>query len=309
MSDDLPIVWRINIKTDAHQGVDPRRFCLDQGWVGVGWPVDGAETMDWETYRSLAEVEYKSDNGWWPAINAMKNRMSENHLCWTRDIAGIYYLGRINRAWQYIGTISHRAADVVNVRRCEWIRVGPVDAVPGKVVNSFRPNRTLQAVDDDTVRLFSCYYYNKHSQSAFRFHLPPVAPDVFSLMSSEDCEDVVALYMESHGYLLLPSTCKLATSAYEWVMFHRDSGNRAAAQVKNGYADLNIEDYAGFPGSVYLFTSKGRYVGASAANVDCLSADRLREFMRQHETLLPERIKVWIAIASELSSISERSAV
>jgi len=104
MEDGLPIVWRINIKTGAQQGIDPRRFCLDRGWVGVGWAVDGAETMDWEAYRPLAEVEYKNDNGWWPAINAMRNRMSENHLCWTRDTAGIYYLGRITSAWQYTGT-------------------------------------------------------------------------------------------------------------------------------------------------------------------------------------------------------------
>ncbi len=295
-------VWRINIKTGAQAGVDPRRFCLSQGCLGAGWAVGDTETLEWEVYRTSAAVEYKDDNGWWPAVNALRNRMADGHLCWTRDTAGIYYLGRITGPWAYIATPDHRRADVVNIRPCEWIEVGPVDAVPGKVVSSFRPNRTVQAVDDETVRMFSAYYYNGHTSSAFRYELPAVSPDIFSLLSSEDCEDLVALYMQLEGYLLLPSTCKLATAAYEWVMRHKDHGSRATAQVKSGSDDLNIQDYSTFPGQVYLFTSRGRYVGDPVSNVRCLSPEELRKFIREHEPLLSERIKVRLQIARDLSS-------
>jgi hypothetical protein len=298
-------LWRINIKTGAEAGVDPRKFCLDQQCLGVGWPVSDAEALDWDSYYTLAATEYKGDKGWWPAINALRNRMAESDLCWTRDTAGIYYLGRIIGPWQYIGSLHHRRADVVNTRACEWLQVGPVDAVPGKIVNSFGPSRTVQAVDDDTAKLFSAYYYNKHTTSGFRYQLSLVAPDIFSLLSSEDCEDLVALYMQMEGYLLLPSTCKPSTSAYEWVMTHKDSGGRACAQVKNGYDDLDVQEYSTFPGKVYLFTSKGHYLGADAHNVECLSTNQLREFIQNHEAILPERIKVWIAIAKELSSATE----
>ena len=110
-------------------------------------------------------------------------------------LPGIYYLGRITGPWAYIATVDHRRADVVNIRQCEWIKVGPVDAVPGKVLGSLsRASRTVQAVDDETVRIFSAYYYNGHTISAFRYELPAVSPDIFSLLSSEDCEDLVALY-------------------------------------------------------------------------------------------------------------------
>lgn len=297
----LPTVWRINIKTGAEAGVDPRRFCLSGQCLGVGWPVGDAECLDWDAYVEQAKLTYPKDNGWWPALNALRNRMRVDDLCWTRDLAGVYYLGRITGPWRYIGCPEHRQADVVNVRSCEWLTVGLVDKVPGKVVNSFGPNRTVQVVDDETVRIFSAYFYNTKTTSEFRYDLPVVLPDIFSLLSSEDCEDLVALYMQLAGYLLLASTCKRSTSAYEFVMRHRASGEHAVAQVKNGFDDLKVEDYHTFPGKVFLFTTRGRYIGDPPDNVVCLSGAEVRRFIQEHEHFLPERIKVWLGLVTQLA--------
>lgn len=302
----LPAVWRINIKTDAELGIDPRRFCLDQRCLGVGWRAGDCETLEWDAYEAHAKAAYPNDNGWWPALNALRNRMHDNDLCWTRDTQGIYYLGRIDGPWKYIARPENLRADVVNIRPSEWVKVGPVDAVPGKVVNSFRPNRTVQVVDDETVRVFSAYFYNRHTPSALRYNLPAVSPDIFALLSDEDCEDLVALYMQLRGYMLLASTCKLSTAAYEFVMRHKESGERAAAQVKNGYEDISVTAYGDFPGRVYLFTSKGRYTGDPVSNVVCLSRDEMTAFIRANEHILPERVMVWLAIANELSGIAQR---
>jgi hypothetical protein len=179
------------------------------------------------------------------------------------------------------------------------VAVGPVDRVPGKVVNSFVPRRTVQMVDDETVRIFSAYFYNTHSNCSY--DLPRVAPDIFSLLSSEDCEDIVALYMQMKGYLLLASTCKRSTPAYEFVMYHRDTGDRAAAQVKNGFDNLCVEDHANFPGKVFLFTSKGRYMGTVPQNVLCLTVEEILQFISKYETILPDRIKTWLNIYRNLS--------
>ena len=83
-------VWRINIKTDSAEGVDPRRFCLDRNILGVGWPVGERESLDWDKYQALGTAKYcdKGDKGWWPAVNAVRNRMAEGDLCWTRDWDG-----------------------------------------------------------------------------------------------------------------------------------------------------------------------------------------------------------------------------
>lgn len=76
--------------------------------------------------------------------------MEIGELCWTRD-HGKYYLGQITSDWRYENTQENRDADVVNVRSCTWHKIGIVDVVPGKVVNSFR-GRTVQKVHDKNAR-------------------------------------------------------------------------------------------------------------------------------------------------------------
>ena len=155
-------IWRITISTDAVEGVDPRRFCLERNILGVGWRVDGPESLDWDAYNALGTEQYydKGDRGWWPAVNAIANRMREGDLCWTRDRDGDYYLGRVAGPWHYDATRANADADIVNLRPCHWIRTGTVDSVPGKVLNSFRAGRTLQAVHDDTVSFYSRLQFN-----------------------------------------------------------------------------------------------------------------------------------------------------
>lgn len=299
----LPITWRINLKPGADQGVNPRQFCFSRKCVGIGWRAGDEPCLEWNAYADLAKRKYANDNGWWPAINALKNRMAVNDLCWTRDTKGVYYLGRISGPWRYVATLEHRMADIVNFRSCVWLRVGPVDAVPGKVVNSFNPSRTLQAVDDVTIRLFSAYYYNVHSNDGFAYSIPSMSADIFSLISSEDCEDIVSLYMQFEGYALIASTCKRSTTAYEFVMRHRETGQRAIAQVKNGYDNLDAERYADFPGTVFLFTSRGHYLGSSPQNVVCLDQSELLRFVHKHQSVLPERIRLWLDVSEMISRI------
>src|SRR5699024_381190 len=149
-------VWRINIKTASQQKIDPRRFAIDKGYLRIGWPVAEKPT-DWETYKTQATELYKQrgDKGWWPAINAIKNRMNINDLCWTRDKMGVYYLGRIIGAWEYKNETKFKEADIVNARACDWVKIGTVDAIPGKIVNSFIPSRTVQRVNSKTILEFS----------------------------------------------------------------------------------------------------------------------------------------------------------
>ena len=67
-------VWRITIKTDAVEGVDPRRFCLERNILGVGWPVDGPQSLDWDTYHALGTAKYydDGDKGRWPGAAMLK---------------------------------------------------------------------------------------------------------------------------------------------------------------------------------------------------------------------------------------------
>ena len=111
------IVWRITINPDADTGINPRRFCLERNILGVGWPVEASGPLDWDTYQTLGTAKFydNEDKGWWPAVNAIRNRMAESDLCWTRDREGNYYLGRVEGAWEYRSTPEYINADVVKL--------------------------------------------------------------------------------------------------------------------------------------------------------------------------------------------------
>jgi len=294
-------IWRLNIKTDASENIDPRKFCIIKNILGVGWPIDSSKKMTWNNYYKLGEEEYynNGDKGWWPAVNALKNHMQINDLCWTRDRDGIYYLCRVTSGWLYQDSSEYRKADVVNIRECDWKKAGKIDTVPGKVVNSFIPDRAVQAVDDDNVRLYSQYLYNSLSETD-HYVLPSVDPDLFSLISADDCEDIVGLFLQEKGYRMIPSSCKADTAAYEFVLKHIETGETAAAQVKQGNTDLNIDNYSELPGEVYLFTTDGNYTGKSSKTVHCLDTEEIKNFAISTKHILSDRLKTWIKIIDEL---------
>lgn len=301
-------VWRINLKSDADEGIDSRMFCINKGILGVGWQVDCEGDIDWETYYQRATDVYykKGDKGWWPALNAIKNRMSINDLCWTRNLDGIYYVGRISGEWQYKGDKESSEADIVNIRTIEWREAGTVDCVPGKVVNSFIPRRVVQAVDDDSVRQYSAFLFDKLSGKQPNIPLTLDTVDLFSLISAEDCEDLVGLYLQDEkGYRMIPSSCKADTAAYEFVLKHSVTGNNAVVQVKQGYVNLNVEDYTAVLGDVYLFTTKGEYFGdfGKAPRVRCISKGEIEEFIYKRQLVLSDRIKYWLSLLEIIPSI------
>jgi hypothetical protein len=294
-------LWRLNIKTSAQNGFDPRQFCLDKKLAGVGWPVEdenGQPPQDFEHYLTLGRAQYQDngDNGWWPAVNAIGNRMQEEDLCWTRDWNGIYYLGKICGSWEYLHGDDADNFDVHCVRRCNWIRIGLLDAVPGAVERSFGPSRTVQAVGDDTADAYSRYIYGQLSGG------PTVAvndrPDIFALLSPLDHEDLAGLYLQAEGYLLVPSTVKSSTAAYEWVMFHRDTGEKAVLQVKSGNAWIDLAPLAYIPSRVFVVAADGAASGQSPENVTLIPREQLLHFATKARLLMPERIRRYLEWAS-----------
>jgi len=191
----MPTIWRLHIKRKATT-VDASAFCIDKRVLGIGWAVElDADNLDWDTYYSRAmkhHYESEKDKGWWPAINALKNSVQVNDLCWTRLENGKYWLGRISGEWQYCNLPDFKRADVVNLRTAELYEVGNLQQVPGAVLNAFRPRRTLQKINGEAVKLYSMYLFNQLS----RREIFPLATsgseiDLFTLFSPSECEDIV----------------------------------------------------------------------------------------------------------------------
>ena len=303
----MTTIWRLNIKTDAEEGVDPRTFCIDRNILGIGWPVDSDTPLDWDAYYALGTEEYyeKGDKGWWPAVNAIHNRMATGDLCWTRDWDGNYYIGRVAGDWEYRSTDDYRKADIVNVRPCEWFQTGAVDSAPGKVVNSFRAPRTVQVVDDETSSFYSKLKYNQLNKED-AYGLPSdVKRNLFALISSEDCEDIVGIYLqEKHDYRLIPSSCKRDTLKTEFVL--KTAQGKAHVQVKQGDADLDMGEFkhdSSNPCEWFLFTTNGRYVGTGHDHLHCIEPNDMRDFALANRELMSNRVQTFIdfCVSGELA--------
>jgi ribosomal protein S18 len=286
-------VWRLNINPASDEDTDPRQFCFENDILGFGWPIgDASADITWEEYTEKAGEKY-GDTSWTKATNALR-KMEVGDLCWTRDAEGRYYLARVEGPWRYEGGRKHRKADVVNVRDCRWVEVGAPDAVPGKVVGSLNVGGTLQRVNGDAVQQYSEMLFQRLDETAGDSQEIDT-DDLFSLISADDCEDLVGLYLQERGYRLIPSTCKKSTSRFEYVLKHRETGEKAYAQVKRGGESLEADKYAPDDGMAFLFTAEGNQKG-SASNVEFIDPDTLRQFVTDNHQLLPDSVQSWVTI-------------
>ncbi len=288
-------LWRLHIKTDAREGFDQRRYCIDNNWAGIGWAVnteDDKPPRDLDHYIELGQQKYAANGykGWWPAINALAYRMQDEDLCWTRDWNGVYFLGRIKGTWQYLHGQEADNHDVYNIRRCAWAEVGWVDAVPGAVERAFIPSRTLQRVLDPAAIAYSEYLYAVRTGQQ-----PPALPpdlDIFGLFSPLEHEDIAALYLQiERGYAVMPSSAKNSTAAYECVFVRRETGGRAVLQVKSGETGLDIASFGTMLGTVFVVAADGAAYGDVPPNVEMVPRRKLLDFARRHRAMMPKRVQ------------------
>lgn len=304
-------LWRINIKPSSKDGVNPRRFCLEKNILGVGWAVGESDNMTWEEYEDKAleiyyyedKINFKKKQGsrsWKSAINIIKYNMKIGDLCWTRDQNGVYYLGRIIGEWEYKGNKEYIDADIINVRRCVWIKIGLIDEVPGKVINSFAARSTVQKVWDNTAVEYSKLLYNQYT-SEEKYELNLSNKSIYSLLSPDDCENVIGLYLQKEiGYYIIPKTNRLDTVKYEFVLKHKDSGEKAIVQVKSGNVPLNIDSFKGIADKVFLFTTEGSYEGVLNESIEVLNKDNVEEFIFNNIKIMPDVIKRWVEFIKKI---------
>lgn len=296
-------LWRLNIKTSAREGYDPREYCIANNLAGIGWGVhseDGNPPRNFEHYLELGQKTYydDGDKGWWPAVNAIGNRISEGDLCWTRNRNGVYYLGRVMGPWTYLHGEEADNFDVHCVRKCRWFRVGLLDAVPGAVERSFAPARTIQAINDQTIEAYSHYVYTRLAgETATEV---PFSNDIFTLLSPLEHEDLAALYLQTErNYAIVPSTVKSSTAAYEWVMLNRATGEKAVLQVKSGAAQISVSDLGQIPSRVFVVAADGAINGELPGNVTCITRGELLEFACRRREIMPDRVRrymEWVSV-------------
>ena len=282
-------VWRVHLRAE---GENQAEFCLNNGIVGVGWQVEGEhDYMGWEEYRVLGKVQYREagKKGWWPAVNAIHNRMNIGDLCWVRDTRPQYYLGRISGNWSYRCTHEHVQADTVNVRAWNW-RPVRYDLVPGKVIASFRARHTVQRIGDKTAVMYSKYLWNEITGSV-DYDLEGLdGMDFFQLLTDQDTEDLVFLYLQKQGWRVVPDSRKRDTMSFEFYLLkppldEAEAVRIAYVQVKTGNADLHLAHFSGDDSTFFVFQPGNNYVGDGGPNIVILKREALLDFVRDDNCL------------------------
>lgn len=229
-------LWRINLKPGSKPGIDAAEFCVRERVVGVGWKVAGTPATPDDYWALGKQQHYPTRKRKWSAcVKPLLYTMQPSDLVWTRNRKGTYYLGRIAGPWEYKSAPEFTDADIINVRPCEWACAGAPDAVPGPVITSFIPRRTVQPVNDPSALLYSRYLFARLRSQPFAPHPGGAKADILELLAPDDLEDVAALYLQvERGCVRFPSTCKSDTMAVECVLAAVADGRRVGLQVKRG---------------------------------------------------------------------------
>ena len=167
--------------------------------------------------------------------------------------------------------------------------------LPGKVVASFRPPKTIQSINGQTVAIYSQLLWNEISGAQQYAVNRQGITDIYALLDDQETEDAVVIYLQMCGWIYVPESRRPYTMGYEYILIHRQTFERAVVQVKTGDTTrLNRDDFADFGERVFLFQSYGNYNGAMYNHVECIDPDVLRDFLFNNRNILPQSINLWV---------------
>lgn len=290
-------VWRVHIKNDIESEYDRKdllEFCQKEKLIGVGWcNITTRENSD-SIIREQART-YSDSTPAIKALNAMR-RMQLNDLIWTR-LNSKYYLCRVTDVWEHSSPREeHYKFDITNYVNVEWLEIGMEQDVPGKVVSSFRPPASAQAVNgvDD----ISMYIWNKYSNTN-QYAINKKCVNIWSVLSAESIEELVLLYLQMEkGFHIYSSTVKYAFPEYECQMVNSD-GIRAYPQVKSGSVSLNANHYIDAlrydpTANIYLFSTSENYITNDCDRIHFIYKNEIECFIKNNRKALPTLTSNWI---------------
>lgn len=290
-------VFRLHIRPKGGLE-DPVRsfaYCVRNGVLGMGWQADvpPGGALTWEEYLKLGS-EAHGGVGKLSRVRFLHDQVRLDDLIWTRDTMGRYYLAQVQSPWEYLDSAEGRDVEIVNIVRCRLLQIPQADDVPGKIVACFRATRAIQSITDATAVFYSQLLWNQLA-SVTDYVLPrDHRHNIFAYLDAESTEDVIFIYLQIHGWIVVPNSRKADTMAYEFVAIHRDTHERALVQVKTGATQMNVGVWGNFTEKVFLFQASGNYEGEPAPNVVALSPKMVEEFMQTHIQVMPHAIQRWV---------------
>jgi hypothetical protein len=281
----------------APDGRPAYRTAIEEKVLGAGWGIGPVTSTNftWSDFRSLAEKRYIEDSSWSSPLSKIANDMAIGDLVWIYDSeARSFFLGKLKTDWVYSQKEKLTDAGLYHVRGCEWYPV-TLGSVPGAALTNRSIIRQLNGVTN-----WSKLLWNQLSKRE-DYQLAKISlDDIWCLVSHEDCEDIIALYLQLQlNMSVIPSTCKRSTPLVEFAMMERSSGDLAYAQVKSGNAVLRLDKYEHLDGKIFLFSSSNNYAGIRSDNVELLDKRDIEDFLLKRISYLPPRIRYWVDLLSD----------
>lgn len=293
-------LWKIVVKTASQDGKQ-FDFCINNSIIGVGWCF--RENGNLYTPKDIDDAirigrEYYDSRGCTTALNALKE-IEPDDLIWTRN-EGIYYICRVTSKWKYSNDEEHRKEDVCNFVDVEFVKVGTIDKVPGRITNCFRARSSIQRIHDEKKIMTNITrdLYNRLTKQNYYETKTYSKEEIFDLLQPEDVEEVVSLYLQiQKNYLVYTSTNKLDTQKYEFVCVARDGSHYCYPQVKTGGIALDGSQYKSLTehgNKVYLFATSENYTNVNGDDIISIPREELLEFMYKYRKIMPLRIEQWM---------------
>lgn len=235
-------------KSDADHQTDSAPFFIEKGILSAGWsfkdtPEMRAEAIEkihtFSDYRKFFD-ETSDKLGWnkkWnqQSVHFLFDNLQAGDFVWLKN-KGTYWVTQVPQdpksMFKFDMSEQFMAADAVaHMGPLEWIEVGGEDTVPGSVTTAkSRLQAAMQRIDNgDELIEFGDETYTTTSliaKSAIDKYnnIPPIKYEIskmqiFNLMGAIGLEDLVAFWLYSeYGYVVIPSTNKISTELYEFVM-------------------------------------------------------------------------------------------
>jgi hypothetical protein len=158
ISHHMTHIWKMPLSSqrDDFQDEPPkvhraREFCFKNGWTGIGWGIDSVPDGIDQPHRyesALFDLPEDRRAAARSAHHALAHKMQPGDFVWCRAQGNIYWLGRVSGSWLYRNVEAFDDLDLYQIRKCQWVCVGPADLVPGPIKNAFAgPGSTISRIN------------------------------------------------------------------------------------------------------------------------------------------------------------------
>jgi hypothetical protein len=291
----MPNVWRFRMRAgSAADHARARAFAVENNVVGAGWNLLPRSSVpdlcdNFELYLEHAQSTYPHElRSLNIAANIIGRKIEIGDYGWAYfSHTGEYWCCQITSAFQYRTGGSFDEHDIHMTRRCKWRKAGSADSVPGVIRRAFsnRFGTVGPIVTDASIAV-------EAAEIIFGTMMPQTNRDLFALAGPDELEDLVALYLQDQGWYVIPSTAKLSTASYEFILVHSKTGEHAGIQVKSGSEHTLRVDVAEDLDVFFVFTANEQTaVDSDNGRIQRINRADMLAFARRNWPLLPRALR------------------